>query len=251
MSHDLIFGKTKRNIARDQSSQVIESQARISDEVTFAFSEDERTMLEKASTLRMKADSGDKAAKKELVQFTKNVAKLKARAKKGDAKAKRALLVLSESGIFNPTQKLDITGGWASDPHAQDRRFDRFKEEVSKMSPSQIDDTSKMVAFNPEYKKHTLALIAQGNPTARKILDASEKYAAGVATKVNVPVIAMRGSSPARKESQVEQARLLLRQLQQKSPKTEDDCRTIEQLTERLTRLEAMSGIGTASKSRR
>ena len=238
MAHDLFLGKTKRNVARDSEALALDPSLPMSDEVTVTFSEDEKAMLEKISILRMKADLGDKAAKKQLVAFTKNVAKLKARAAKGDTKAKRNLLVLRESGIFNTPQQITMLGlslfSRKEDEHGRQRRMENFETEVSKVSsPDQISDAARMVAFNPEYRKWLESFASQGSSNASKILAASKQYQAGFP-------VAMKGSS----EDQIIQIKTKLRQLKQKSPQTDADRQTIEQLTERLTRIEAMSGIG-------
>lgn len=237
MAYDLFFGKTKKNIGRG-----LEPSEPMSDEVTITFSEAEKAMLEKISILRMKADSGDKSAQKQLVQFTKNVAKLKAQAKKGDPKAKRSLLVLRESGIFNQPQQFVLLGFslFTEDSHAKQRRAERFEDEVSKLSTQdQITDLARIVAFNPPLRGQVKTMASKGSVNAVKVLEAAKKYDEGQA-------VAMRGSS----DTQLAQVRSKLQQLQQKSPKTTDDVRLIEQLTERLTRLEAMSGIGYGSYPR-
>src|SRR5271157_3802534 len=108
MAHDLFFGKTKRNFARDleQSSPPLP----MTDEVTLVFTPGEQLMLGKIALIKVQADNGDVKAKRELVAFTKKVAKTKVRAKNGDVDAKRCLLVLRESGIFNKSQQISVDG---------------------------------------------------------------------------------------------------------------------------------------------
>jgi hypothetical protein len=87
------------------------------------------------------------------------------------------------------------------DPHAADRRTEEYEAEVKAIKTAdQIDNLARMIAYNPEFTKHTENLVARGNSTARKILDASEKYRAGIPTsKVPLPKFAMR-SAPLPKE---------------------------------------------------
>jgi hypothetical protein len=79
------------------------------------------------------------------------------------------------------------------DPHAKDRRAADYELEVNAIKNSdQIEDLARMIAFNPEYKKHTENLVSRGNPVARRILDASAKYAAGLTTRTPLSQTPMR-----------------------------------------------------------
>lgn len=82
----------------------------LSEKEDLVLTDKEKAMLEKIAVAKMKSEGGDKSAKKQLAHLVKDVANLKAMAKHGDAKAKRTLLVLQESGIFTSTQKLDVSG---------------------------------------------------------------------------------------------------------------------------------------------
>jgi len=80
-----------------------------SDEVTDRFTPDEMSFIAKIAETKAKAESGDKAAKRQYAKMPKTIATLKAKAKKGDPKAKRLLSVIEKSGLFNPGQTLVIT----------------------------------------------------------------------------------------------------------------------------------------------
>ena len=229
MSHDLFLGKTKHNFARD-----IDSPSPTSDEVTFTFTEAEKQMLASAADLRMKADAGDKNAKKRLVAFTKNVAKLKAKAAKGDAASKRTLLVLRESGLFNKTQTFSL--GWnpftAKKESLEERtaRIAKFATAVKSASkPEEIAKLSEQATYDQALKDQLLALAQQGNANALKVAAYSPKASSAVV-----------GGS----DNRAGQLRQELARLRQKKSKTAEEQRSVEQLEEKLTRLEAMSGIG-------
>lgn len=244
MAHDLIFGKNKRNYSRAVTQSPTTP---ISDEVTFLFSESEKSMIDKISTARMKAGSGDRDAIKTLAKFAKDMAKVKARASKGDPKAKRIMLVLRESGLFNKPQTISMLGlSWLSrkptdDTHAQDRRAEKFEEEITRYyKPDQISDAARIIAFNPEYRTLVEKLAKKGVKNAGQILAESKKFSQGTA-------VAMKGSS----DDKLTQLRTQLRQLRQKDPKTAEDRQAIEILSEKLARIEAMSGIGAYNPARK
>ena len=226
MAHDLFLGKTKHNFSRDLGSPLP-----MSDEVTLAFSPEEQAMLTEIATLRLKADAGDKAAKKQLVVMTKKVALIKARARKGDAKAKRALLVLRESGVFNETQTLTL--GWSlfktPDPAERAARLEKFTKSVASASkPEEIAQLSELATYDQAIKNKLGELARAGNPNAIRV------------AAYKKPSTAVVGGSDTR-AAEIQQA---IRKLRQKSPRTQAEEQVLEQLTERLTRIEAMSGIG-------
>ena len=197
MSLDLFLGETDTSWSRGKSNPTTSGynghwkfiRGDVSDSESLSFTESEKSMLARLAATRSRADAGDQGAKKKLALLTLHVASLRARAGKGDAEAKRALLVLRESGIFNPMQKLDVSGSLFKDePRAKEHRAERWEDEVNKVSaPDQIENLAKLIAFNPEYKQHTVDLAGKGNTTARKILDASEKYAAGTTSSTPLP----------------------------------------------------------------
>jgi hypothetical protein len=104
MAHDLIFGKTRRNWSRGSCS----AQSPMSDEVTFRLTEAEISMLAEVAATKARAEAGDRGSRKKMEKFTAKVASLKKRASRGDPSAKRTLLVLRESGIFQPTQSITM-----------------------------------------------------------------------------------------------------------------------------------------------
>jgi len=229
MARDLFLGKIKRNFARD-----LDTVSPASDEVTFTFTDAEKQMLASAADLRIKADAGDKNAKKRLVAFTKNVAKLKAKAAKGDATSKRTLLVLRESGLFNKTQTFSL--GWnpfSAKKESLDERAARvakFASAVKSASkPEEIAKLSEQATYDQALKEQLLTLAQQGNTNALK-----------VAAYSPIASTAVVGSS----DNRANQLRQELARLRQKNPKTAEELRSVEQLEEKLTRLEAMSGIG-------
>ncbi|MFI5091335.1 MAG: hypothetical protein ACHP7P_14905, partial [Terriglobales bacterium] len=200
MARDLFLGETDTSWSRGKSNPTTSGynghwkfiRGDVSDSESFSFTESEKSMLARLAATKSRADAGDQGAKKKLALLTIHVASLRARAGKGDAEAKRALLVLRESGIFNPMQKLDVSGSLFKDePHAKEHRAERWEDEVNKVSaPDQIENLAKLIAFNPEYKQHTVDLAGKGNTTARKILDASEKYAASATSNTPLPKLA-------------------------------------------------------------
>ena len=78
------------------------------DEVTTRLTEPEMAMLADIASTKMLADMGDKEAIRKMVGVVKKIASLRKQAKRGDAGAKRALLVLSESGVFRGTQSFSM-----------------------------------------------------------------------------------------------------------------------------------------------
>ena len=276
MATDLILGSTNTNWSRGESLPESASghnghwqfiRGEISDEVTLQLTESEKAMLQKLVVTKSRAKAGDEAAKKKLARMIDDVAALKVAARKGDARAKRRLLVLRESGVFNKTKKLDVSGSlFADDPHAKDRRAERYEAEINKItSPEQIEDLARIVAHNPEYKDHTRNLVARGNTTARKILDASEKYAAGTTSRIDLPKTILRGSqtrgsqtrgdmldlrTPASEiHRRVANMKADLLKLRQKKPRTDEDRRTMDALEEHIARSEAVSGESSSGES--
>jgi hypothetical protein len=106
MAHDLLFGRTQRNWSR---GSCLTTQP-ISDEVTVKLTESEMNMLADLASTKMLADLGDKSARKKMRAVSKKVAGLKKQAKRGDSKAKRALYVLNETGVFRGVQSFSMGG---------------------------------------------------------------------------------------------------------------------------------------------
>ncbi len=107
MAKDLILGRVRRNWARGSCVP------QISDEVTFKLTEPEMSMLADIASTKMLADMGDKDANKKMAGVRKKVKKLQKQARKGDPAAKRALLVLAESGVFRGVSSFTL-GAWSA-----------------------------------------------------------------------------------------------------------------------------------------
>ena len=114
MAHDLLFGRTKRNWARGAACEI--HPGPVSDEVTVKLTPAEMDMLADIASTKMLADLGDKDARKKMSGINKKVAGLKKQAKRGDPKAKRALYVLAESGVFRGVQTFSL-GGVGTEAH--------------------------------------------------------------------------------------------------------------------------------------
>jgi hypothetical protein len=108
MAKDLIFGKTKRNWSRGACATPSSTPPPVSDEVTLRLTEPEMAMLAYLAATKMRADLGDREAGKKMRDMAKKVARLQKQSKRGDAGAKRALLVLAESGVFRGTQSFTL-----------------------------------------------------------------------------------------------------------------------------------------------
>jgi hypothetical protein len=73
------------------------------------YTEAEMRMLSAAAQVRVRADAGDKKAKKELKKLLRHVAALKKKAKRSPAAA-RSYRVLTESGLLVPSQTFAMNG---------------------------------------------------------------------------------------------------------------------------------------------
>ena len=107
MAKDLLFGRTNRNWSRGARSCTA---AAVSDEVTVKLTETEMNLLADIASTKMLADLGDKTAQKKMREVGKKIAGLKKQAKRGDPKAKRALYVLNETGVFRGVQTFSLGG---------------------------------------------------------------------------------------------------------------------------------------------
>lgn len=108
MARDLIFGKTRRSWARGTACSA--SPSPMSDEVTLRLTEPEIAMLAEVAATKARADAGDRGSRKKISKLSAKVASLQKKANRGDAGAKRTLLVLRESGVFRPTQTITMGG---------------------------------------------------------------------------------------------------------------------------------------------
>jgi hypothetical protein len=110
MARDILLGRTKRNWARGhRTCAPAEMPALpVSDEVTLRLSPPEMELLATIAAAKMLADAGDRKAAAQVRDLGKKVAKLKAKAARGDASAKRTLLVLRESGVFRSVETMSL-----------------------------------------------------------------------------------------------------------------------------------------------
>ena len=103
MAHDLLFGKTRRNWSRGSCRA-----SQISDEVTVKLSDAEMNLLADLASTKMLADLGDKKARKKMHAVKKKISVLQKQARRGDPKARRALYVLNETGVFRGVQSFSL-----------------------------------------------------------------------------------------------------------------------------------------------
>ena len=68
----------------------------------------EQQFLAKLAVLKMQVNQGDKKALKKWRVFAAKIAKTKKMADRGDARAKRVITVLNESGIFAGVQSMSV-----------------------------------------------------------------------------------------------------------------------------------------------
>ena len=76
----------------------------------------EKELIAHLAVLKMRVDSGDKKALPEWRKNMKAILAARERAKKGDPKAKRFVQVLSESGLFDGVQKMEVADSLAEGP---------------------------------------------------------------------------------------------------------------------------------------
>jgi hypothetical protein len=113
MARDLFLGRTRRNWARESCSSSPSGRRPsppITDEVSLRLTEPEIAMLAELAATKSRAEAGDRPSRKKMQKLNKRVASLKKKAVRGDASAKRTLLVLNESGVFRPTQTITMGG---------------------------------------------------------------------------------------------------------------------------------------------
>lgn len=156
MALDLILGKTRRNWARE----TIPSPA-ASDEVTLKMTEAEAAMVTDLATTKMRADAGDRAARKKLAISMKKIAKLRKLART-DKAARRALLVLRESGVLRGPALTFAMG--AEIPNATYRRavFSQALRAAGGRRPSTIDVFRAKAAVDGVMRKAGISLYLPG-----------------------------------------------------------------------------------------
>ena len=69
---------------------------------------EEQGLIAKLAVLKMQVDAGDKKALVKWRKISTYIAKAKMKAAKGDAKAKRFITVLNESGLFAGVQSMSV-----------------------------------------------------------------------------------------------------------------------------------------------
>ena len=99
MAHDLLFGPTKKNWSRGAVTAPSVSQPKL------VLTAEEKSRLEKLAVVKMRAEAGDRGAKKHWAKLRGDLAKLRARARKGDRKAARLRNVVDASGLFGEHQQ--------------------------------------------------------------------------------------------------------------------------------------------------
>jgi hypothetical protein len=111
MAKDIFLGKSRRNWARGViPSSLVVVQVAVTDEVELRLTPAEMANLAELASLKMKADAGDRSSQKKLVKVSREIARLRSKARQGDAKAQRALKVFEESGVFRGTQSFTLGG---------------------------------------------------------------------------------------------------------------------------------------------
>jgi hypothetical protein len=70
----------------------------------FRYTDAEMAMLAKLAEVRVRADAGDRKAKRQIAKVERQVRTLERQAKRGNAKAARKLRVLDESGVLRSSQ---------------------------------------------------------------------------------------------------------------------------------------------------
>jgi len=111
MAYDILLGKTRRNWSRGcgARSTMIPPEMPQEGVATIQLTEAEVDKLADIAATKVAADMGNKAALKKMIVVRKNVAKLQKQARKGDPKAKRALAVLEQSGVFRDYQSFSLS----------------------------------------------------------------------------------------------------------------------------------------------
>ena len=108
MSQDLIFGFTKRDWSR-KPPEIVHECGPESCTISYRkapLTANEKAKLDTIAQLKMKAESGDRKAQKQWRKLSIKVVALKAKAKRGDPKARHTVEILEDSGMFGHVQKI-------------------------------------------------------------------------------------------------------------------------------------------------
>jgi hypothetical protein len=100
MAQDLFFGIIRKNWARGTCTVPL-PEAPIQKQLVLT--PDEKDRLARIAALKMKAESGDRKARKQWKRLVKQANKLR---KKSDPRAKRMATVLDQSGLLGRVQKI-------------------------------------------------------------------------------------------------------------------------------------------------
>ena len=103
MSHDVLLGSTARSWSRDHSvGDAVETPDSATDHSPLT--EKEKDRIEKLARLEMMASNGNIAAQKKMIEINAAIATLQKRSKRGDAKSKRIISTLQDSGLIALSQ---------------------------------------------------------------------------------------------------------------------------------------------------
>lgn len=162
MALDLILGKTRRNWARE----AIPTPSAPSDEVSLKMTEAEAAMVADLAATKMRAEAGDRAAKKKLAASMKKIAKLR-RLARTDQGARRTLLVLQESGVLRGPALTFAMG--AEIPNVTYRRavFKQALRSAGGRRPSTIDVFRAKAAVDGVMRKAGISLYLPGAERGR------------------------------------------------------------------------------------
>ena len=105
MAHDIFLGIIKKSWARGDCNAPAPLPP-MPAQKKLILTEDEKSRLEKIAALRMKAESGDRKAKKQWRRLSRRAATLGKKARQGDPKAKRMVEVINQSGVLGPAQQI-------------------------------------------------------------------------------------------------------------------------------------------------
>jgi hypothetical protein len=164
MARDLFLGRTRRNWARGACSR---SLTPISDEVTFRLTELEIAMLAELAATRARASSGDRSAKKKIAGLAKKLASLERRAARGDAAARRTLLVLRESGALQPVQVLTMGGEQVSNTDYRVAVLRQARRLAGGRPPRTLDFARAKSAVDGAMRAANISLFLPGSRQGR------------------------------------------------------------------------------------
>ena len=119
------------------------------------YTEKEAAMLARLAEVRVVADAGDRKAKRKMAQLRKQLATLHKRAKKGNAVAARAVLVIEESGLLEPSQTFEMDGADTRTPEQLHADAFAMRKQAARL------DLQGQTAAAQDYIKQAEALEAR------------------------------------------------------------------------------------------